>query len=418
VLNSGGGGVLLTGSRFSYMDDTKVYTPGEAAAKVAPILNEITRNTVEHCGKIRYYGGGVHLDSRPFSMSMAPGNYIAHNHFNDLSRNGVFAFRNQGGNVVEYNHIHNAMQTTIDGACIHFATMNHLNAPNYILNNWLYDIWGYEQKPDGNPVRKLANGVFLDWDTSNTTVKDNWIYNAGDTAVKIIFGGNWNVVNTGNPSSATPITPPFVAEIGPGGTATNGINMAGNKLTGSIVHYTNTSLFDTTGTWTPESKTGLSGLFVFNYLKATAAVESQARYTLPITEDGIYQISLLYSPSSSNASNAPITIAHADGTANISWNMQQGSQYGFAVAVGTYRFKAAKTATVTLSTTGANGDVIADSVAFVKVSDELFVQDNAQAIRKINLNGILEDEKFAQIRGDWIAGKLNPILGDSYTVPE
>jgi hypothetical protein len=29
----------------------QVYTPGEAAAKVAPILNEITRNTVEHCGR-------------------------------------------------------------------------------------------------------------------------------------------------------------------------------------------------------------------------------------------------------------------------------------------------------------------------------------------------------------------------------
>jgi hypothetical protein len=41
-------------------------------------------------------------------MTMEPGNCIAHNHFNDLSRNGVFAFRNQGGNVVEYNHIHNA----------------------------------------------------------------------------------------------------------------------------------------------------------------------------------------------------------------------------------------------------------------------------------------------------------------------
>jgi hypothetical protein len=26
------------------------------------------------------------------------------------------AFRNQGGNVVEYNHIHHAMQITIDGA--------------------------------------------------------------------------------------------------------------------------------------------------------------------------------------------------------------------------------------------------------------------------------------------------------------
>jgi hypothetical protein len=103
VLNSGGGGVLLTGSRLSYMDDSKIYTPGEAASKVAPYLTEITHNTVKHCGQIRYYGGGVHIDSRPASMAMLPGNHIAHNHFQDLSRNGVFAFRNQGGNIVEFN---------------------------------------------------------------------------------------------------------------------------------------------------------------------------------------------------------------------------------------------------------------------------------------------------------------------------
>ena len=50
VRHSGGGGVLMTGARLSYMDDTKIYTPGAAAAKVAPFLNEVTRNTVEHCG--------------------------------------------------------------------------------------------------------------------------------------------------------------------------------------------------------------------------------------------------------------------------------------------------------------------------------------------------------------------------------
>jgi hypothetical protein len=145
VYYPGAGGVLMTGSRLSYMDDTKVISPGKAAAKVAPILNDITCNTVKHCGKIRYYGGGVHLDSRPASMAMMPGNYIAHNHFEDLSRNGIFAFRNQGGNVIEYNLIKDCMQTTIDGAAIHFATMNRLNSPNFILNNYLYDIWGYEQ---------------------------------------------------------------------------------------------------------------------------------------------------------------------------------------------------------------------------------------------------------------------------------
>ncbi len=366
VRHSGGGGVLLTGSRFSYMDDTKVYTPGEAASRVAPILNQITFNTVEHCGKIRYYGGGVHLDSRPFNMSMAPGNYLAHNHFNDLSRNGIFAFRNQGGNVVEYNHIHNAMQTTIDGACIHFATMNHLNAPNFILNNWLYDIWGYAQKPDGKPTRHLANGVFLDWDTSNTTVKDNWIYNAGGQAVKVIWD-NWNVVNSGNRISSAVITPPFVEEVGPGGTATHSVSLADNQLTGSVVHYSNTDLFSTTGTWTPQSKSGQGGLFVFNFLTGTAAIPSEAHFTLPIAEDGTYQISLLYSPSPTNGSNAPIRVTHAHGTTLVYWNMKQGSRHGFAVELGHYDFEATKPATVTLSTAGTDGDVIADAVAFVKM---------------------------------------------------
>ena len=100
-----------------------------------------------------------------------------------------------------------------------------------------------EQKPDGNCERTLGNGVFLDWDTSNTTVKDNWIYNSVGGAVKVIFGGNWNVVNTGNQSSSTVITPPFVAEVGPGGTASNGIDLANNKLTGSVIHYTDSAAF-------------------------------------------------------------------------------------------------------------------------------------------------------------------------------
>jgi lysophospholipase L1-like esterase len=369
VQYSGGGGVLATGSRFAYMDDSKIYTPGPEAAKVAPILNEITHNTVEHCGRIRYYGGGVHLDSRPFSMTMAPGNYIAHNHFNDLSRNGVFAFRNQGGNVIEYNHIHNALQTTIDGGCIHFATMNTLNAPNFILNNWLYDAWGYNQLASGTPERKLANGVFLDWDTSNTTVKDNWIYNSVGGPVKVIFGGNRNVVQAGNQSSNTVITPPFVAEVGPGGTASKGIDLAANKLTGSIISYQDTPYFSQMGTWTQETAVGLVNLFEFKFLTATAAVPSQATFTLPITEDGNYQISLIYYRGTNRASNVPVAIDHADGIANLTWNMQQGSTYGFAVPIGSYRFAASETNTVKLSTAGTNGKVIADAVAYVKIEE-------------------------------------------------
>ena len=368
VRNSGGGGVLMTGARLSYMDDTKIYTPGAAAAKVAPFLNEVTRNTVEHCGKIRYYGGGVHLDSRPASMTMEPGNLISHNYFNDLSRNGVFAFRNQGGSVVEYNHIHNAMQTTIDGACIHFATMNHLNAPNFILNNWLYDVWGYEQKPDGKPVRKLGNGIFLDWDTSNTTVRDNWIYNTVGGAIKPIWE-NQNLLIENNRESDTRIVPPFVDELGPNGKASNGIDLAKNRLTGSVIHYADSKYVTTAGTWTPKTVTGMWGLFRFNFLVGIAAVKSEATYTLPIPQDGTYQISLLYKTAPDNASNVPVSIAHAGGVAKHVWNMRKGSKHGFSVPVGTYRFKAGNRHAVTLSTTNTDGNVIADGVGFVKVAN-------------------------------------------------
>jgi len=369
VLNSGGGGVLFTGARFSYMDDSKLYTPGKVAASVFPILNRVTRNTVKHCGQLRYYGGGVHLDSRPANMAMAPGNYIAHNYFADLSRNGVFAFRNQGGNIIEYNHIHDAMQTTVDGACIHFATMNHLNAPNYILNNWLYDIWGYEQKPDGKPKRHLANGVFLDWATSNTTVKNNYIYNAGGAPIKNIMG-NWNLSIKDNKSSKTRIAPPFVKEVGPEGTATNGIDLEANRLTGSVIHYTDKERVTRTGDWKQRTIAGFWGLFSFNLIEVKKGTPASITYTIPIVEDGAYQISLLYLPNKKNASNAKIQVHHATGVAEKSWNMKKGDKFGFALEVGTYTFKSNKPAKVVISNEGANGIVVADSVAFVKVESK------------------------------------------------
>ena len=370
VLNTGGGGVLFTGARLSYMDDSKLYTPGKVAATVFPILNHVTRNTVKHCGQLRYYGGGIHLDSRPAGMAMEPGNYIAHNYFTDLSRNGIFAFRNQGGNIVEYNYIHDAMQTTIDGACIHFATMNHLNAPNYILNNWLYDIWGYEQKPNGKPKRHLANGIFLDWSSSNTTIKDNYVYNAGGAPIKVIWGENWNVKKVGNKSSETRIVPPFVDELGPEGTATSGIDLESNHLIGQVIHYSNSELVTRTGNWKQKKLTGLVDLFTYNLLKAVPKDRAEISYTLPIEEDGTYQVALLYKPAKDNASNAKIAIHHAEGVANIEWNMKKGSKHGFAVSIGKYSFKVGKPAKVQIATDGADGAIVTDSIAFVKVDKE------------------------------------------------
>ena len=95
-------------------------------------------------------------------------------------------------------------------------------------------------------------------------------------------------------------------------------------------------------------------------------------------------------PAATGPRMCPITIKHADGTANVTWNMQQGSTFGFAVAVGTYRFVAAQTNTVTLSTAGVNGKVIADSVGFVKIENNVApVATNVQVAGSAAVGGTL-----------------------------
>jgi len=366
VLNSGGGGVLLTGSRLSYMDDSKIYTPGEAAAKVAPYLTEITHNTVKHCGQIRYYGGAVHIDSRPASMTMFPGNHIAHNHFEDLSRNGVFTFRNQGGNVIEFNEIHNCMQTTIDGAAIHFASMNRFNAPNYIMNNYMYDVWGLEQKPDGKPIRRLGNAVFLDWATSNTTVKNNVIFNTAGEEIKCIMG-NWNLDIENNLISKTRIEPFLPNEIGPNGTASHFISQGQLINTGGVILSSDKELVQYSGSWEQATVTGQAGLFESNYLHAAPENLARCEYRLPIKESGTYKICLNYFPNEKNASNAKITVKHAQGKDVVDWNFRKGDRWGFAVVVGEYYFDKDKPASVTISNENADGFIVADGVGYIKI---------------------------------------------------
>jgi hypothetical protein len=65
----------------------------------------------------------------------------------------------------------------------------------------------------------------------------------------------------------------------------------------------------------------------------------------------------------------PVTIVHADGKAELKWDMKKGSKNGFSTEVGKFRFKAGGTNNVTLSTRGTDGNVIADGVAFVKVAE-------------------------------------------------
>jgi hypothetical protein len=69
VRHSGGGGVLMTGARLSYMDDTKIYTPGEAAARVAPIGHRGgPRSVSPHAGKRGQFGVVGQLAGKRLSL--------------------------------------------------------------------------------------------------------------------------------------------------------------------------------------------------------------------------------------------------------------------------------------------------------------------------------------------------------------
>jgi hypothetical protein len=98
--------------------------------------------------------------------------------------------------------------------------------------------------------------------------------------VKVIWN-NWNIVKTGNRTSDTPITPPFVDEVGPGGPATHGIDLENTRLTGSVIHHSDRENVSTTGTWKQQTATGMWGLFEFNFLTGNAATPSEEAILKP-----------------------------------------------------------------------------------------------------------------------------------------
>lgn len=194
IHDTGAGGILLTGARFSYMDPDDVFDSRPEVANFAPTRNEITRNSIHHCGKVHYYNSGIHLDSRPESMAQGAGNIITLNHVHHMARNGIFAFRHQGGNIIAYNWIHDVLQQTRDGGGIHFAVTNQIAAPNLIKNNILHDVLARNLRPGGYD-RVLGFGIYLDWWTSQTRIEGNLVYNTARAGVLLNGGRSVEILN-------------------------------------------------------------------------------------------------------------------------------------------------------------------------------------------------------------------------------
>lgn len=416
ITDAGAGGVLLTSARFGYMDDSKVYTPGTAAAKVAPLRNTITRNHIHHCGKIRYYCSGVHLDSRPAETALAAGNLIAHNYIHHMSRNGVFAFRNQGGNIIEFNRIEEIMLATVDGGGIHIATMNQVAAPNLIANNLIANVWGWQQVPGGRK-RHIARGVYLDWFTAGTCVVNNVIYNThtgglqfngGDdnrflNNVVVGDGVQWNttwrganaqgtvdrrnviVPNPGPSPLADPERGNFtllkdfpgypedfewidVDQIGLAGSASSGVPLSAMGREGGVLTWDAPQGVTISGPWRKQTAVGMWGLYTFHYLVADPEDDASATFVFSVRRPGIYNVRLSFPPHPSRATNACVEIVHADGTATERVNMRT---FGFWRLIGRYRLIPDRPLRVTISTTGADGSVAIEGVGIAEANNSL-----------------------------------------------
>jgi hypothetical protein len=81
-------------------------------------------------------------------------------------------------------------------------------------------------------------------------------------------------------------------------------------------------------------------------------------------------VRLAYSPSGNRATNAPVTVAYADGKTTVMVNQRKPGPIEKAwVSLGTFRFEKGRGGSVEIGNAGADGHVIADAVQWLPVKE-------------------------------------------------
>jgi FAD dependent oxidoreductase len=120
-----------------------------------------------------------------------------------------------------------------------------------------------------------------------------------------------------------------------------------------------------TGTWL--SSRSVSGYVGQHYLHDgnTAKAGKKAAFTPAIPKAGKYDVRLSWTPNPNRATNVKVVIRHADGEKTVIVNQKQKPQLGRFQSLGTFRFSAGKSGSVTILAAGTNGYVILDAVQFL-----------------------------------------------------
>jgi hypothetical protein len=120
------------------------------------------------------------------------------------------------------------------------------------------------------------------------------------------------------------------------------------------------------GDWSTSSSVG--GFIGEHYLHDNNGQKGQlsANYRFDIKQPGIYDVRLAYTPNPNRATNVPITIQHADGTATTTLNERAPPEIDKSFhSLG--KFKFSDHATITISNTNTDGYVIIDAVQLLRI---------------------------------------------------
>jgi hypothetical protein len=143
----------------------------------------IANNTIHHCGTDYFGAIGIFLGLTQEAV-------VAHNLIHDIAYNGIVITGNSTplklsrNNTVEYNHIHNVLQTAVDGGGI-YLSFPHEGWGAVIRGNFVHDI-----RHNGVAGGPGSNGFFLDDVTQALRLKNyqfvsNVICNVQDGAVRM-----------------------------------------------------------------------------------------------------------------------------------------------------------------------------------------------------------------------------------------
>ncbi len=139
------------------------------------------------------------------------------------------------------------------------------------------------------------------------------------------------------------------------------------QLAGIVVDETAATLV---GTWQYSTHTPpYVGLGYLHDQKDGKGLKS-VTFTPELPRDGLYEVRLAHCYNIRRATNTPVTIHHADGDTSVRINQQDVPEHGRLFrSLGTFRFRAGKSAWVRISSDGTDGKyVIADAVQWLPVA--------------------------------------------------